>query len=81
MQWLSNNNIPELGQQIKYKDQNGIIHHGIFNADAESWHVQDVIGSQITSWRNVVEWQGNTPVLVDVVYCDYLVRAIESELG
>jgi hypothetical protein len=79
--WKPNNCIPELSQKIKYRDQNSIIHVGIFHADTDSWTVCDIIGSIMTSWHNVIEWQGFEPALTDVWYSDWLLASIESELG
>ena len=78
--WKSNNNIPELCQKIKYKDQNGITHVGIFHADTDSWAVIDLVGGIMTLWRDVVEWQGYEPLLADFWYADWLLMELESEL-
>ncbi len=79
--WKPNNHIPELAQKIKYRDQNGITHVGIFHADTDSWVVIDLIGGIVTSWHNVIDWQGYEPALVDFWYFDYLMAEIESELA
>ena len=81
MNWNPNTKIPELCQQIKYKDNNGTIHTGIFDMLNESWHVTDLIGGITTSWRNVVEWQGFNDSIGNLKYQDFLVASIESELG
>ena len=80
MFWHTNNIIPQLAQKIKYKDQNGITHVGIFRADTDSWQVHDLIGGIITSWHNIVEWQGFEPALSDFWYADWLLMELESEL-
>ena len=79
--WYTNNSIPCLGQKIKYKDQNGNTHVGMFHADTDSWTVCDLIGGIVTSWHSVVEWQGYEPALVDFWYTDWLMAEIESELA
>lgn len=81
MQWLSNNNIPTLCQQIRYKDNNGIIHIGIFDMLNESWHVTDLTGGITTHWRDVVEWQGFNDISGNVQYQNFLIASIDSELG
>ena len=68
--WKSNIFIPELGQKIKYKDQNSIVHVGIFHADTDSWLVHDLLGGIITPWHNIVEWQ--SMVLGMMLKKDYL---------
>ena len=80
MQWLSNNNIPTLCQQIRYKDNNGTIHIGIFDMLNEYWHVTDLVGSIITHWRDVIEWQGFNDVSGSLQYQNFLIASIESEL-
>jgi len=79
--WHTNNSIPELGQKIKYKDQNGMTHVGIFHADTDYWLVHDLVGGIITPWHNVIEWQGFEPALTDVWYFNFLLAEIESELA
>jgi|GEM_PF-4658332 len=79
--WKSNIFIPELGQKIKYRDQNCITHVGVFHADTDSWQVHDIIGGITTSWHNVIEWQGFEPALTDMWYSNWLLASIESELA
>lgn len=81
MLWKNNTNIPELGQRIKCRDNNGIIYHGIFDMLGEQWRVADLVGGLNTLWRDVIEWQGFEPVLIDAEYQNFLLTTIESELA
>lgn len=81
MLWKNNTDIPELGQRIKYRDRNGIIHHGIFDTLNDCWLVRDVLGGLTNHWWDVVEWQSLEPLLVDVKYQNFLLASIEAELA
>ncbi len=79
--WHTHNHIPSQGQTIRYKDSQGIIHHGIFNAITEDWHVIDLLGGINTHWKDVTEWQGFDPLLVNMQYQNFIVTEIEAESG
>lgn len=79
--WHKNTSIPPQGWIIRYKDNNGIIHRGMFDAYCDNWRVCDLLGGIVTLWRDVVEWNGADPLLVDVRYQDFLLASIEAELA
>ena len=80
MLWKTNNHIPQLGEKVRYKDHNGIIHIGIFDMLMDDWRMIDFIGG-ITAWQNVVEWQEIDCPFHDIAYQDWILDTMDSELA